>query len=72
MEMLGDAGVVFQVVFTKFDKVKSQDFKDVLELSFNKMAHHANAYPEVLITSSQKKHGLEKLRGTICTLLSPS
>ncbi len=72
MELLGDAGVIFQVVFTKFDKVKSQDFKDVLELSFNKMAHHANAYPEVLITSSQKKHGLEKLRGTICKLLSPS
>ena len=70
MRLLGEAAVIFQVVFTKYDKVKDQEFKEVLASSFDKMACHANAYPEILVTSSRKKHGIEMLRATISELFS--
>ena len=68
MKMLGEAGVIFQVVFTKHDKVKELQFKEVLEASFEKMAAHANAFSEVLLTSSRKGHGIAILRATISKL----
>tara|TARA_X000000368_G_C22998112_1_gene697644 strand:+ start:745 stop:1458 length:714 start_codon:yes stop_codon:yes gene_type:complete len=68
MKMLGEAGVIFQVVFTKHDKVKELQFKEVLEASFEKMAAHANAFSEVLLTSSRKGHGIALLRATISKL----
>jgi len=70
MEILGEAGVIFQVVFTKYDKIKAAEFKEVLASSFEKMTNHANAYPEVLITSSRNNKGIEILRATISKLFS--
>ena len=68
MEILGEAGVTFQVVFTKFDKVKEACFNEMFRTSIGKLASYANAYPEVLVTSSKKKHGIAILRANICKL----
>ena len=68
MEILGEAGVTFQVVFTKFDKVKQACFNEIFRKSIGKLASYANAYPEVLVTSSKKKHGIAILRANICQL----
>ena len=68
MEILGEAGVTFQVVFTKFDKVKEACFNEIFKTSIGKLASYANAYPEVLVTSSKKKHGIAILRANICQL----
>ena len=54
MEILSEAGVTFQVVFTKFDKVKEACFNEIFKTSIGKLASYANAYPEVLVTSSKK------------------
>ncbi len=70
MEILGEAGVTFQIVFTKFDKVKEACFNEMFRVSIGKLASHANAYPEVLVTSSKKKHGIAILRATISKLFS--
>ena len=69
MEMLDRAAVTFQVIFTKIDKVRKERFQKVLDESFSRMSNYANAFPEVLITSSKKKIGLGKLRATVSNLL---
>ena len=68
MGILGEAGVTFQVVFTKFDKVKEAYFNEMFRTSIGKLASYANAYPEVLVTSSKKKHGMAILRANIWQL----
>ena len=70
IKILGEAGVIFQVVFTKYDKVKKSEFKDLLARSFEQIACHANAYSEVLITSSKKRYGIEIFRATISKVFS--
>ena len=70
MKILGEAGVTFQVVFTKFDKVKRSCFDMIFRASIEKLALYANAYPEVFVTSSKKKQGIEALRATINQLFS--
>lgn len=70
MKLLDDTAVTYQVVLTKSDKLsalKVESLKIKLEES---LKTHAAAYPTVIITSSEKKHGFEFLRAVITDLLS--
>ena len=68
MSLLDSSAVTFQVVLTKTDKVKEKDREKVLAQVRGALAKHPAAYPELLVTSSEKGQGIETLRALIATL----
>ncbi len=68
MGLLDGAAVPFQVVLTKADKVKESDRPLVLDRVRRVLATHPAAFPELVVTSSEKGAGLEALRGVIAAL----
>lgn len=65
MSLLDSAAVTFQCVLTKADKVKDKDKERVLDLTRKALAKHPAAYPELIVTSSEKREGIATLRSTI-------
>lgn len=68
MSLLDRAAVTFQVVMTKTDKVKEKDRAKVLTQVREKLSKHPAAYPELVLTSSEKGQGIETLRAIIAGL----
>lgn len=68
MKLLDQAAVTFQVVLTKSDKVKAAERDKVLTQVREKLAKHPAAYPEIVLTSSEKGDGIPTLRSIIATL----
>lgn len=71
MAMLDEAAVPYQIVLTKIDKLKKGELDKVKEQVLGKLAKRPAAYPELIITSSEKKTGLEDLRAEIASLAVP-
>lgn len=65
LSLLDSAAVTFQCVLTKADKVKAKDREAVLTQVRGKLAKHPAAFPEIILTSSEKGDGLATLRATI-------
>ncbi|MDE0969791.1 MAG: ribosome biogenesis GTP-binding protein YihA/YsxC [Octadecabacter sp.] len=65
MALLSSAAVTFQCVMTKTDKLKKGDLDVVLTQVRGKLSTFASAYPELVITSSEKGDGIETLRTII-------
>ncbi len=68
MELLDRAAVTFQVVMTKADKVNWATRHENFEQVRGALAKHAAAYPEIIVTSSEKGDGIETLRAVIAAL----
>ncbi len=68
MTLLDRSAVTFQVVMTKADKVKEREQEAVLAQVRSKLAKHPAAYPELVVTSSEKGEGLATLRTIIANL----
>ena len=68
--MLDEAGVAFQVVLTKIDKLKDSAARDVFERTVADIRKHPAALPLPLATSSEKLIGLEALRAEIAALIA--
>ena len=68
MSLLDSSSVIFQVVLTKADKVKEKERFEVIKQVKSKLAAHPAAYPELVITSSEKGWGIETLRAIIANL----
>ncbi|MBT3465832.1 MAG: ribosome biogenesis GTP-binding protein YihA/YsxC [Ascidiaceihabitans sp.] len=68
MSLLDSSAVIFQAVLTKADKVKEKERFKVIEQVKSKLAAHPAAYPELVVTSSEKGWGIETLRAIIATL----
>ncbi|GGD24723.1 ribosome biogenesis GTP-binding protein YihA/YsxC [Sinisalibacter lacisalsi] len=68
MALLDRAAVTFQVVLTKADKIKLEDRERVLTQVRGALAKHPAAFPELVVTSSEKGDGIETLRAIISTL----
>lgn len=68
MSLLDSAAVTFQVVLTKADKVKEKDRPAVLDGVRKALSAHPAAYPELVVTSSEKGWGIPTLRTIITTL----
>lgn len=68
LTLLDRAAVTFQVVLTKADKVSARDQEIVLEQVRGAMSSHPAAYPEIVVTSSEKGTGVETLRAIIAGL----
>lgn len=68
LTLLDRAAVTFQVVMTKADKVNLATREANIEQVKGALAKHPAAYPEIVVTSSEKGEGLESLRAIIATL----
>lgn len=68
MSLLDSAAVTFQTVLTKTDKVKEKDRARVLDQVRAKLQTHPAAFPEIVLTSSEKGYGIDTLRAVIATL----
>lgn len=68
MTLLDSSAVTFQCVLTKADKVKPKDLDRVLAQVREKLSKHPAAFPELIVTSSEKGDGIATLRSAIATL----
>ena len=68
MSLLDSAAVTFQTVLTKADKVKEKDRDRILDQVRTALARHPAAFPEIVVTSSEKGWGIPTLRAIIASL----
>lgn len=68
LTLLDKSAVTFQVVMTKADKVSLKDRDKILAQVRAALAKHPAAYPEIVLTSSEKGDGIETLRALIAGL----
>ncbi len=69
MKLLDRSAVTFQAVLTKADKVSVVEREATIEQVRAALAKHPAAYPELVVTSSEKGDGIETLRAIIATLV---
>ena len=65
MKMLDEAAVGYRVVLTKADKIKASELDQVYTETVAAARKRTAAFPEVLVTSSEKKMGIEELRAAV-------
>ncbi len=68
LTLLDRSAVTFQAVLTKVDKIHRAEREAVIEQVKGALAKHPAAYPEIVVTSSEKGEGIETLRAIIATL----
>ncbi|MEJ6404710.1 ribosome biogenesis GTP-binding protein YihA/YsxC [Yoonia sp. 2307UL14-13] len=65
MTLLDKSAVTFQVVMTKTDKIKGRALTEALDKTRVALAKHPAAFPELILTSSEKNEGIATLRAVI-------
>lgn len=68
MSLLDSSAVTFQCVLTKADKVKATERERVLAQTRKALSKHPAAFPEMVLTSSEKGDGIDTLRAIIASL----
>lgn len=68
LTLLDRSAVSFQVVLTKADKISKAEREAVIEQVKGALSRHPAAFPEIVVSSSEKGEGIETLRAIICTL----
>lgn len=71
MAMLDETAVTYQLVLTKIDKIKKGELEKVQAKTLKAIAKRPAAYPDLILTSSMKKTGLEVLQAEIGALALP-
>lgn len=69
MDLLDTAAVSYQIVLTKADKIGAAELDDRLKDTRAKLAKRPAAFPDILVTSSEKGTGIEALRAEISRLI---
>ena len=65
MSMLDKAAISYRIVLTKTDKIKASDLGDVETDTMTKLRKHVAAYPDLSVTSAEKRGGIEELRAAV-------
>jgi GTP-binding protein len=65
LDMLDRAGVSYQVVLTKTDKLGLVALAETARRVAAELAAHTAAYPEIHLTSADERRGIEALRATL-------
>ncbi|TXH98842.1 MAG: YihA family ribosome biogenesis GTP-binding protein [Pseudorhodobacter sp.] len=68
LKLLDRSAVTYQAVLTKVDKINRVERAAVIEQVKGALAKHPAAYPELVVTSSEKGEGIETLRAIIATM----
>jgi GTP-binding protein len=69
LSLMDSSALAFQVVLTKTDKIKTSERDAVLAQVRGALAKHPAAFPEIILTSSEKGEGIATLRAVIATLV---
>jgi GTP-binding protein len=69
MQLLGRSAVTFQVIMTKCDKPSKHEVAKSVEKTMQVLQKHPAAFPEVILTSSEKGDGIDTLRSVIATMV---
>ncbi len=69
LKMLDETAVSYQIVLTKIDKLKPGQIQRVKQSTLEGIARRPAAYPFLAVTSSEKREGVDRLRGFIARLL---
>jgi GTP-binding protein len=73
LEMLDRAGVSYQIVLTKTDKLGPTVLAEAVERVAAELATHTAAHPEIQLTSAEERRGIDTLRATLADLaIAPS
>ena len=70
LKTLDKAAVSYQVVLTKGDAIKKSEQEAVIAATAEKIRRRPAAFPEVLLTSSEKGLGIPELRAAIARVLA--
>jgi GTP-binding protein len=70
LDTLDESAVSYQIVLTKCDKVKSEQFVATLARCHKILAKHPAAHPTIIATSAHKGTGIDELRAAIAALAS--
>lgn len=65
MSMLDSAAISYRIVLTKTDKIKASDLAAIETDSMAKLRKHVAAYPDLSVTSAEKRGGIEDLRTAV-------
>jgi GTP-binding protein len=65
MGMLDAAAISYRIVLTKTDKIKATERETVEADTMTKLRKHVAAYPELSVTSAEKRGGIEELRAAV-------
>jgi GTP-binding protein len=68
LDQLDEAAVSYQIVLTKADKLKSPERDQILAATMKAVSKRPAAFPDVIITSSEKGWGIAELRAEIAGL----
>jgi len=71
MDMLDEAAVTYQLIFTKVDKIKPPQVNKGIMKAAKVIKKRPAAFPEIIATSSVKKDGLDILKAEIASLALP-
>ena len=65
MNLLDEAAVNYQIIFTKCDKIKGQTLENLVMDYTKSLDPQIAVYPEVIISSAKQKKGIEIIRSEI-------
>jgi GTP-binding protein len=68
MEVLDQSAVIYQVILTKADKMSDKAMAEIVAKTKDEIAKHTAAHPDLLVTSAEKKQGLEAVRAELAAL----
>lgn len=68
LTLLDRSAVTYQAVLTKADKISLAERGAVIDQVKGALGKHPAAYPEIVVTSSEKGDGIETLRAIIATM----
>ena len=66
---LDQAAVIYQVILTKADKMSDKALAEIVAKTKDEIAKHTAAYPDLLVTSAEKKQGIEDVRAALAALM---
>jgi GTP-binding protein len=71
MRLCDAAGLSYQIVMTKADKLGPAALPGVVETVASELARHSAAHPEIHLTSAEKGRGIAALRATLAGFAEP-
>jgi GTP-binding protein len=71
MQLCDAAGLSFQAVLTKIDKLAGANRAAILDAVATELGQHSAAHPEIHLTSAEKGLGIAALRATIAGFAEP-
>ena len=71
MRLCDRAGLSYQVVLTKIDQIPVSARATIAERVQRELLTHGAAYPEIILTSAEKRFGIAALRAELATFAEP-